>query len=69
VPRDEIIDNINTTYNSLSAGFGRNLNEAITGQALNKITIGDIVPARPVGAFTGAYSRFIENAVNGDVIY
>lgn len=69
VPRDEIIDNINTTYNSLDAGFGRNLNEAITAPILQYMAYQDFIPARPVNAFTGSYTRFMNNATGGDVIY
>ena len=68
VPRDEIIDNVNI-FNSLAGGFGRNLNEAITAPTLQYMAFTDRIPARPVGAFTGSYTRFMSNATGGDVIY
>jgi hypothetical protein len=72
VPKDNVIDNT-AIFNSLDAGFGRNLSEAITAPALNRLWMAgtSLYSGSPPDAVSGStsFNSFIQNPSNGDVIY
>jgi hypothetical protein len=72
VPKDNVINDI-TIFNSLDAGFGRNLNEAITAPSIDKMND----PAAGFGSGPPAYgdssrttiTRFMEQPTDGNTVY
>lgn len=69
VPKDVVVDT--SIFNTLAAGYGRNLNEAITAPAIDKMH--DPVALGGPPAYTDSsrttITKFMEQPGNGDTVY
>jgi hypothetical protein len=68
VPKDVVVDT--AIFNTLDAGFGRNLSEAITAPSIDKMADTSVrsIPGYADNSFT-SITRFMQQPTNGDTVY
>lgn len=68
VAKDIVVDT--TTFNGLDAGYGRNLNEAITAPTINLMAAPTVTNGPPKrNADYTAFEKYMEQPTNGDITY